>query len=197
MCTSNPDRVASMWKLDSGYGRQRRSFDCSVTSDETPAGSYNAPMVDQIAGTTYRQLDYWPPAVLVTASINPAGWPGTRRLYSVRDILIIKIIASLLDTSLPLKLVGIARATLAELAVDDLAATTLFSDTPSITAGQATRSSTCSPEGRDSSALLSPACLKISSPPSPHCPHTTPPPTPLRTHPAGEGARSRSFTRVA
>ena len=88
----------------------------------------------QIAGITYRQLDYWTRTGLVTASITPAAGSGTRRLYSFRDILIIKIIASLLDAGLSLKTVRTALTTLADLGVDDLAATTLFSDGTTITA---------------------------------------------------------------
>ncbi|MEL4163062.1 MerR family transcriptional regulator [Corynebacterium bovis] len=89
---------------------------------------YTAPTVDQIAGITYRQLDYWTRTGLVAASITPAAGSGTRRLYSFRDILIIKIIASLLDAGLSLKAVRTALNTLTDLGVDDLAATTLFSD---------------------------------------------------------------------
>ncbi|WP_342011732.1 MerR family transcriptional regulator, partial [Corynebacterium bovis] len=82
----------------------------------------------QIAGITYRQLDYWTRTGLVAASITPAAGSGTRRLYSFRDILIVKIIASLLDAGLSLKAVRTALNTLTDLGVDDLAATTLFSD---------------------------------------------------------------------
>ena len=109
-------------------GSQGSLFDLPVTGDETRAVGYNAPTVAQIAGITYRQLDYWTRTGLVTASITSAAGPGTRRLYSFRDILIIKIIASLFDAGLSLKAVRTALNTLTDLGVDDLAATTLFSD---------------------------------------------------------------------
>ncbi|MEL4211906.1 MerR family transcriptional regulator [Corynebacterium bovis] len=109
-------------------GIQGSLFDLSVTGDETQAVGYNAPTVAQVAGITYRQLDYWTRTGLITASITPAAGSGTRRLYSFRDILIIKIIASLLETGLSLKAVRVALNTLTDLGVDDLAATTLFSD---------------------------------------------------------------------
>ncbi|RRO82723.1 hypothetical protein CXF38_00255 [Corynebacterium bovis] len=96
-------------------------------------GDTSAWPVAQIAGITYRQLDYWTRTGLVTASITPAAGSGTRRLYSFRDILINKIIASLLDAGLSLKAVRTALTTLADLGVDDLAATTLFSDGTTIT----------------------------------------------------------------
>ncbi|KPM06491.1 hypothetical protein QR98_0049680 [Sarcoptes scabiei] len=109
-------------------GVQGSLFELPVTGDETRAVGYNAPTVAQIAGITYRQLDYWTRTGLITASITPAAGSGTRRLYSFRDILIIKIIASLLETGLSLKAVRAALNTLTGLGVDDLAATTLFSD---------------------------------------------------------------------
>ncbi len=111
-----------------GIGTQGSLFDLPVTGDETRAVGYNAPTVAQIAGITYRQLDYWTRTGLVTASITPAAGSGSRRLYSFRDVLIIKIIASLLDAGLSLKAVRTALDTLTDLGVDDLAATTLFSD---------------------------------------------------------------------
>ena len=104
-------------------------FDLSVISDETPVVGYVAPTVAQIAGITYRQLDFGTRTGLVTASITPpAAGSGTSRLYSVLDIVITKIIASLLDAGLLLKAVRTALNTLTDLGVDDLAATTLFSD---------------------------------------------------------------------
>ncbi|RRQ14173.1 MerR family transcriptional regulator [Corynebacterium bovis] len=111
-----------------GTGTQGSLFELPVTGDETQAVGYNAPTVAQIAGITYRQLDYWTRTGLIAASITPAAGSGTRRLYSFRDILIIKIIASLLETGLSLKAVRTALDTLTGLGVDDLAATTLFSD---------------------------------------------------------------------
>ncbi|MEL4165091.1 MerR family transcriptional regulator [Corynebacterium bovis] len=109
-------------------GVQVSLFDLPVTGDETQSVGYNAPTVAQIARITYRQLDYWTRTGLITASITPAAGSGTRRLYSFRDVLIIKIIASLLETGLSLKAVRTALNTLTDLGVDDLAATTLFSD---------------------------------------------------------------------
>lgn len=109
-------------------GTQGSLFDLPVTGDETRTGGYNAPTVAQIAGITYRQLDNWTRTGLIAASITPAAGSGSRRLYSFRDILIIKIIASLLETGLSLKAVRTALDTLTGLGVDDLAATTLFSD---------------------------------------------------------------------
>ncbi|WJY77693.1 hypothetical protein CBOVI_05870 [Corynebacterium bovis DSM 20582 = CIP 54.80] len=50
---------------------QGRLFDLSVISDETPVVGYVAPTVAQIAGITYRQLDFGTRTGLVTASITP------------------------------------------------------------------------------------------------------------------------------
>ncbi|MEL4183504.1 MerR family transcriptional regulator, partial [Corynebacterium bovis] len=60
-----------------GRGGQQSLFDLPVTSDETRVVGYTAPTVAQIAGITYRQLDYWTRTGLVAASITPAAGSGT------------------------------------------------------------------------------------------------------------------------
>jgi len=50
------------------------------------------------AGITYRQLDYWARTELVAPSIKSAAGSGSQRLYSFRDILVLKIVKRLLDT---------------------------------------------------------------------------------------------------
>lgn len=72
-----------------------------VDTDRTdPQVGYRGPAVCQIAGITYHQLDYWTRTDLVAASVTAAAGSGSQQLYSFRDILLIKIIKSLLDAEI-------------------------------------------------------------------------------------------------
>jgi DNA-binding transcriptional MerR regulator len=84
------------------------------------------------AGITYRQLDYWARTGLVEASIRPATGSGTQRLYSFRDILVLKVVKRLLDTGVSLQQIRTAVGHLRERGVDDLAQITLMSDGASV-----------------------------------------------------------------
>ena len=61
---------------------------------------YRGPSACQIAGITYRQLDYWARTSLVVPSIRSAAGSGSQRLYSFKDILVLKIVKRLLDTGI-------------------------------------------------------------------------------------------------
>lgn len=93
---------------------------------------YRGPTACNAAGITYRQLDYWARTNLVVPSIRPAAGSGTQRLYSFRDILILRIVKRLLDTGVSLPNVRAAVQHLAERGVTDLAGITLMSDGASI-----------------------------------------------------------------
>ena len=79
---------------------------------------YRVPIACQVAGITYRQLDYWARTKLVEPSIRTARGSGSQRLYSFKDILVLKIVKRLLDTGISLQNIG----------VEDLAEITLVSD---------------------------------------------------------------------
>ncbi len=89
---------------------------------------YGAPTTCQAAGITYRQLDYWARTGLVEPSVRPASGSGTYRLYSFRDILVLKVVKRLLDTGVSLQNIRAALGHLRERGVDDLARLTLMSD---------------------------------------------------------------------
>jgi DNA-binding transcriptional MerR regulator len=57
----------------------------------------------EIVGITYRQLDYWARTELVRPSLADASGSGSRRLYSYRDLLELKVIKTLLDNGIDLK----------------------------------------------------------------------------------------------
>ncbi len=57
----------------------------------------------QVVGITYRQLDYWARTDLVRPSHTQASGSGSRRLYSYRDLLELKMIKNLLDAGIKLE----------------------------------------------------------------------------------------------
>ncbi|RVW03210.1 MerR family transcriptional regulator [Rhodococcus spongiicola] len=89
---------------------------------------YRVPTACQIAGITYRQLDYWARTNLVVPSIRGAAGSGSQRLYSFKDILVLKIVKRLLDTGISLQNIRVAVDHLRQRGVGDLAHITLFSD---------------------------------------------------------------------
>jgi DNA-binding transcriptional MerR regulator len=66
---------------------------------------YSGKRAAEIAGITYRQLDYWARTKLVHPSLAQAAGSGSRRLYSYRDLLELRAIKSLLDAGIRLELV--------------------------------------------------------------------------------------------
>ncbi|MCQ3813256.1 MAG: MerR family transcriptional regulator [Acidimicrobiia bacterium] len=57
----------------------------------------------EIAGITYRQLDYWAREGIVCPSLTPASGSGSRRKYSYRDLLELRVIKTLLDSGIRLE----------------------------------------------------------------------------------------------
>ncbi|EHK88503.1 hypothetical protein SacazDRAFT_00907 [Saccharomonospora azurea NA-128] len=107
-------------------GEQGELFPDSSLPDELVG--YRGPAACQIAGITYRQLDYWARTKLVTPSIRTAHGSGSQRLYSFKDLLVLKIVKRLLDTGVSLQNIRVAVDHLRARGVRDLAKVTLFSD---------------------------------------------------------------------
>jgi DNA-binding transcriptional MerR regulator len=80
------------------------------------------------AGISYRQLDYWDRTGLVVPSIQGATGSGSQRLYSFRDILVLKLVKRLLDAGVSLQQIRIAVDQLRVAGISDLTNTTLMSD---------------------------------------------------------------------
>lgn len=93
---------------------------------------YRGPIACKAAGITYRQLDYWARTGLVEPSIRGAKGSGSQRLYSFRDILVLKVVKRLLDTGVTLQQIRTAITFLHERGVEDLAQITLMSDGASV-----------------------------------------------------------------
>lgn len=103
--------------------------DNSVPDERT---GYRVPTACQIAGITYRQLDYWARTGLIEPSIREAKGSGSQRLYSFKDILTLKIVKRLLDTGISLQNIRIAIEHLRDRGISDLANVTLVSDGESV-----------------------------------------------------------------
>jgi DNA-binding transcriptional MerR regulator len=93
---------------------------------------YRGPTACNAAGITYRQLDYWARTGLVEPSVRGAAGSGSQRLYSFRDILILKVVKRLLDAGISLQQIRTATAHLRERGTDDPTRVTLMSDGASV-----------------------------------------------------------------
>ena len=93
---------------------------------------FRGPLASSAAGITYRQLDYWARTGLVVPEIRGAGGSGTQRLYSFRDILLLKVIKRLIDAGISLQQVRVAIDHLRVRGVNDLSQVTLMSDGVSV-----------------------------------------------------------------
>jgi DNA-binding transcriptional MerR regulator len=89
---------------------------------------YRGPTACSAAGITYRQLDYWARTDLVVPTIRSASGSGSQRLYSFKDILVLKVVKRLLDTGVSLQNIRTAVDALRLRGVEDLARITLLSD---------------------------------------------------------------------
>ena len=93
---------------------------------------FRGPTACSAAGITYRQLDYWARTGLVDPTVRSATGSGTQRLYSFKDILLLKIIKRLLDAGVSLQQIRVAIDHLRERGTDDLTQVTLMSDGASV-----------------------------------------------------------------
>ncbi|MER7754905.1 MerR family transcriptional regulator [Kitasatospora sp. NPDC097643] len=89
---------------------------------------YRGPTACAAAGITYRQLDYWARTGLLEPSVRTAYPAPSQRLYSFRDILLLKIVKRLLDAGVSLQNIRVAVAHLQAAEQGDLAGMTLMCD---------------------------------------------------------------------
>jgi DNA-binding transcriptional MerR regulator len=82
----------------------------------------------EIVGITYRQLDYWARTDLIRPSLADAGGSGTRRRYSYKDLLELKVIKRLLDAGIKLESIREAFEYLRERLGEDVASAHLVID---------------------------------------------------------------------
>ncbi|MDR0848045.1 MAG: MerR family transcriptional regulator [Propionibacteriaceae bacterium] len=98
----------------------------------SPEVGYRGPVACAAVGITYRQLDYWARTGLVVPEIRMAEGSGTQRLYSFRDLLLLKVIKRLIDTGISLQQIRLAIAHVRARGTSDLTQITLISDGTSV-----------------------------------------------------------------
>lgn len=74
-----------------------------VSPEAANPNGFSGRRTAEIVGISYRQLDYWARTDLVRPSLADAKGSGTRRRYSYRDLLELKVIKSLLDAGIKLE----------------------------------------------------------------------------------------------
>ena len=72
-------------------------------NERSKTEGYSGARAAEIVGITYRQLDYWARTDLVRPSLEDAKGSGSRRRYSYRDLLELRVIKSLLDAGIKLE----------------------------------------------------------------------------------------------
>ena len=100
--------------------------------DQDHDRGYRGTVAANAVGISYRQLDYWARTGLVKPSVRAAKGSGTQRLYGFKDILVLRLVKSLLDTGISLQQIRVAVEQLRDAGVQDLTQVTLMSDGASV-----------------------------------------------------------------
>ena len=74
-------------------------------SMQSAQSAFSGTRTAEIVGITYRQLDYWARTDLVRPALTDAAGSGSRRRYSYRNLLELRIIKQLLDAGIKLETV--------------------------------------------------------------------------------------------
>jgi DNA-binding transcriptional MerR regulator len=114
-----------------GVAQQDLLFDGNFSPLPDDVG-FRGPVACSVAGISYRQLDYWARTGLVVPEIRAAEGSGSQRLFSFRDILILRVIKRLIDAGISLQQIRTAIDHLRARGVEDLTQVTLMSDGVSV-----------------------------------------------------------------
>lgn len=95
-----------------------------VNTSDTSVG-YSGKSTAEIVGITYRQLDYWARTDLIRPSLTDASGSGSRRQYSYRNLLELKVVKNLLDSGIRLEQVREVFAYLQDELGEDIATANL------------------------------------------------------------------------
>lgn len=68
----------------------------------TPEG-FSGTHAAKVVGISYRQLDYWARTDLIRPSLTDATGSGSRRRYSYKDLLELRVVKTLIDAGLKLE----------------------------------------------------------------------------------------------
>ncbi len=96
-----------------------------LSEDTVSQQGFTGRRTAEIVGISYRQLDYWARTDLVRPSVVDAAGSGSRRAYSYRDLLELKVIKSLLDAGIKLEVVRQVFAFLKDQLGEDVASANL------------------------------------------------------------------------
>jgi DNA-binding transcriptional MerR regulator len=99
--------------------------DAAPQSGAGRSGGFSGKRAAEIVGISYRQLDYWARTDLIRPSVADAAGSGSRRTYSYRDLLELKVVKSLLDSGIKLELVRKVFAYLRDQLGEDVASANL------------------------------------------------------------------------
>jgi DNA-binding transcriptional MerR regulator len=100
-------------------------FESPPQSQAQDFQGYSGRQAAEIIGITYRQLDYWARTDLIRPSLADSSGSGTRRRYSYRDLLELKVVKNLLDAGIRLESVRDAFSYLREHLGEDVASVNL------------------------------------------------------------------------
>ncbi len=91
---------------------------------------FSGPRAADIVGITFRRLDHWTRIKLVRPSHTEAAGSGTRRMYSYRDLLELRIIKRMRDSGISLVKIGKVLQYVRDSLGGDLASANLVIDGP-------------------------------------------------------------------
>jgi DNA-binding transcriptional MerR regulator len=91
----------------------------------SPVEGYSGKRAADIVGISYRQLDYWARTDLIRPSLADAHGSGSRRRYTYRDLLELKLVKTLLDNGIKLESIREAFGYLRDHLGEDLTTTKL------------------------------------------------------------------------
>jgi len=72
-------------------------------TESTVHDGFSGTRAAQVVGISYRQLDYWARTDLIRPSLSDATGSGSRRRYSYRDLLELRVVKNLLDAGIRLE----------------------------------------------------------------------------------------------
>jgi DNA-binding transcriptional MerR regulator len=91
----------------------------------SPVDSFSGKKAADVVGISYRQLDYWARTDLIRPSVADAKGSGSRRRYSYRDLIELKLVKTLLDNGIKLESIREAFGYLRDHLGEDLTTTKL------------------------------------------------------------------------
>ncbi len=94
-------------------------------NSHVPVEGFSGKRAADIVGISYRQLDYWARTDLIRPSLADAHGSGSRRRYTYRDLLELKLVKTLLDNGIKLESIREAFGYLRDQFGDDVASAKL------------------------------------------------------------------------